>query len=38
MAIRTFNSVGGFSVGEIPDTIILAMVISQPISVRLPQT
>ena len=24
MAIRTFNSVGGFSVGEIPDTIILA--------------
>lgn len=24
MAIRTFNSVGGFSVGEIPETIILA--------------
>jgi hypothetical protein len=24
MAIRTFNSVGGFSVGEVPETIILA--------------
>ena len=24
MALRTFNSVGGFSVGEVPTTIILA--------------